>query len=137
MDLKLLFDTRWAPDGVLLTLHAATDVIIRADHNQLVQALWALTENAAEATLVNPIGDRHIRVSYGRVGDGVRIQIDDNGPGFGRISPEQAFLPFVSGKPAGSGIGLSLARQICRGHGGDINVASAASERGSSLVVRL
>ena len=58
----------------------------------------------------------------------VIIQVADNGPG---ISPEalaSVFIPFYTTKVEGSGIGLSLSRQIMRQHGGDITVTSVPNE---------
>ena len=43
------------------------------------------------------------------------LTIDDNGPGF--FNPSNAFVPFYTTKPAGSGIGLVLCRQIAEAHG--------------------
>ena len=52
------------------------------------------------------------------------IRISDNGHGIAAESLEKVFIPFYSTKRTGTGIGLSLSRQIMRRHGGDITVVS-------------
>lgn len=52
------------------------------------------------------------------------IRISDNGHGIAAESLEKVFIPFYSTKKTGTGIGLSLSRQIMRRHGGDITLVS-------------
>ena len=54
----------------------------------------------------------------------VILKVIDNGPGIPEEIQEKIFIPFFSTKKDGSGIGLSLARQIMRVHGGNIRVTS-------------
>ncbi|MBU4202602.1 MAG: hypothetical protein KKD59_01365, partial [Acidobacteria bacterium] len=54
----------------------------------------------------------------------IQIQIIDNGPGISKENLEKIFIPSFSTKEGGSGIGLSLSRQIMRQHGGAISVHS-------------
>ncbi|APX65164.1 HAMP domain-containing sensor histidine kinase [Sphingomonas sp. gentR] len=117
-DLERLFSSRWPTARLTVDmphpLHAALD------RDQLNQAIWALLQNGVEAA--GPHG--HLGLSL-RVQDGaILIDVSDDGPG---IAPEQAhaiFRPFATTKTAGSGIGLSLARQIARGHGGTLNLST-------------
>lgn len=53
------------------------------------------------------------------------IEVADNGPGILPEVRERIFVPFFTTKPTGSGIGLSLSRQIMRLHGGTLSVRSA------------
>ena len=55
---------------------------------------------------------------------GVLIEVSDNGPGIVAEALEKIFIPFFTTKPEGSGIGLSLCRQIMRLHRGTINARS-------------
>jgi signal transduction histidine kinase len=59
-------------------------------------------------------------LSFGRI----LICVKDNGPGIDADSIEQIFVPFFTTKREGSGIGLSLSRQIMTAHGGEIAVES-------------
>jgi signal transduction histidine kinase len=56
------------------------------------------------------------------------IQVEDNGPGIPEDVQEKIFVPFFTTKEDGSGIGLSLSRQIMRLHGGRLSVRSEEGE---------
>jgi signal transduction histidine kinase len=58
----------------------------------------------------------------------ILIQVKDNGPGISKENIEKIFIPFFSTKEGGSGIGLSLSRQIMRLHHGSISVHSQPKE---------
>ena len=51
---------------------------------------------------------------------GVQVVVDDNGPGIAPERRESVFRPFESGALGGTGLGLTIARDIARAHGGDI-----------------
>ena len=94
------------------------------DADRLVQAAWNLVRNAIEA------GATHVslrtRAEHGlRIGDAVhpialRMEIIDNGRGVPDELAEQLFLPLVSGRAEGSGLGLALAQQVAREHRGSL-----------------
>jgi two-component system nitrogen regulation sensor histidine kinase NtrY len=65
----------------------------------------------------------------------VVLNIDDNGPGL--LNPSNAFVPFYTTKPAGSGIGLALSRQIVEAHGGSIELANRNGSGGCQVRVLL
>lgn len=119
-DLARLFAGRW-PD-IALTVDA-TDVLCWAlDQDQISQALWALLQNAAEA--VADRDDGRVTLKAFIADAGLVIDVGDNGPG---ISPDAAlriFRPFHTTKPDGTGIGLSLARQIAHVHGGSLTLST-------------
>lgn len=115
-DLARLFASRW-PDA-LLVVEMPQGLTGALDRDQLNQAIWALLQNAVEAA--GPNG--HVTLSLGMEDGAILIDIGDNGPG---IAPDQThaiFRPFATTKAAGTGIGLSLARQIARGHGGTLDL---------------
>jgi two-component system osmolarity sensor histidine kinase EnvZ len=64
----------------------------------------------------------HVALGIGFHGDQtVEVTVDDDGPGIPRERMESVFRPFESGAhPGGSGLGLTIARDIVRAHGGDI-----------------
>jgi signal transduction histidine kinase len=91
-----------------------------------------LVRNAAEA-IEAAGGTVAIAVESGR--GGVRVVVDDDGPGVGDDVRERLFAPFASTKPSG-GLGLALARRLARLHGGDVT-HEARQGRGARFVVTL
>ena len=107
------FNSLIEPPGLELT--ADTELIEQVLINLLLNALQSV-ENIKEPS----IELRSQLDSRGRI----QIQIADNGPGISKENLEKIFIPFFSTKEGGSGIGLSLSRQIMRLHGGTISVHS-------------
>ena len=100
--------------------------IIRADRNQLQQVLLNLIKNSMEA--LENIKDPQLRIrSYLEQGQ-IVVLISDNGTGIDPEIIDEIFVPFYTTKPKGSGIGLSLARQVMRMHGGNIRITSGKGE---------
>ncbi|HET9510266.1 MAG TPA: HAMP domain-containing sensor histidine kinase [Sphingomonas sp.] len=119
-DLSRLFALRF--DGRVSLTIAITDTAVAAvDRDQLVQAIWALLQNAGEAAID---GDAAAQVALGIVADanGLTIDVSDSGGGIPEPDRARIFRPFHTTKPDGSGIGLSLARRIARAHRGDLTL---------------
>ena len=93
------------------------DLMIYADEGQISQILINLIKNALQA------GAKHIDISA-RMGkeDDVIIQVANDGEPIPVSAQEQIFVPFYTTKKEGSGIGLSLGRQIMRQHNGTIDL---------------
>ncbi len=93
----------------------------RCRPNALKRAARNVIENAVK------YGFR-AKVSVARTGDGVAIQVDDEGPGLPQGATERLFEPFVRGKPdqgkGGLGLGLTLARAVARAHNGDLTLTN-------------
>jgi signal transduction histidine kinase len=102
------------------------------DEDQLNRALMNVLKNSLEAM---PQGGR-LSVSTKLEGDEVLISISDSGTGIERHEWERIFLPFYSTKKGGTGLGLPLAEQIIREHGGSISLTSAVG-RGTTFMIRL
>lgn len=108
------------------------DLMIYADEGQISQILINLIKNALQA------GARHINMTA-RMGkdDEVIIRVANDGDPIPVSAQEQIFIPFYTTKREGSGIGLSLARQIMRQHNGSIDlVKSDASETVFQMIFR-
>ncbi|PVX28858.1 sensor histidine kinase [Sphingomonas pokkalii] len=120
-DLARLFVGRW-PDA-LLSIDVSEHLSARCDRDQLNQAIWALLQNAVEAA---GVGSAPPSVHLSASADGAALTIDvvDNGPGVPVEQARAIFRPFTTTKPAGTGIGLSLARQIAQAHGGTLVMLS-------------
>jgi two-component system nitrogen regulation sensor histidine kinase NtrY len=106
---------------------------VLADPHLLEQVLINLILNACEALRGRPDARIEIAASLDERGRPV-LQVRDNGPGIPPENLDKVFVPFFSTKEDGSGIGLSLSRQIMRLHGGSI---SAASKPGRETVFTL
>jgi nitrogen fixation/metabolism regulation signal transduction histidine kinase len=76
-----------------------------------------------------------VELSWKMVGEHLIILIEDNGPGL--MNPSNAFVPFYTTKPWGSGIGLVLARQIAEAHGGSLELQNRTDERGRRVRITL
>ena len=100
---------------------------IGADPELLAQALINLLRNAIRAT-----GDADkplIRFAVSRQGRGqARIEIRDNGPGIPQKARDHLFEAFQgSGRPGGTGLGLVIASELARAHGGEIRLVATSS----------
>ncbi|MBN1111797.1 MAG: GHKL domain-containing protein, partial [Bacteroidales bacterium] len=99
------------------------DLKFSIDTNQIEQVLINLINNAVNALSDNDNGVIQINSFLNKRGR-VTVQVSDNGKGILPDVLDKIFIPFFTTKKQGSGIGLSLSRQIMRMHGGAINVHS-------------
>ncbi len=107
--------TRWET-----LVPGAMDIV--ADRDQFFRVLVNLGRNAAEA------GATTVRVSAMNSGGGLIVDIADDGPGLPARAREKLFMPFTgSARAGGTGLGLAIARELVRGHGGDIVLASTSA----------
>ena len=114
---------------------------LAGDADRLVQAAWNLVRNAIEA------GATHVslrtRAEHGlRIGAVVhplalRLEIIDDGRGVPEELAEQLFLPLVSGRAQGSGLGLALAQQVAREHKGSLAYRSRPGHTVFTLLLPL
>ncbi|WP_158547496.1 ATP-binding protein [Rhodovulum sp. 12E13] len=111
--------TAVGPDGSAAALEgvASDDVLLDADFDQTYRILLNLVRNAFDA------GARSVRISGRNDGESAVIEVADDGPGLpgsvaGRIGQDQ-----LSGREGGSGLGLRICHELCRNHGGRLEVA--------------
>jgi signal transduction histidine kinase len=102
-------------DPAHLILQADPELVEQVLINLLLNALQAVEGRAAAAVSLRAFLDERGRIL---------VQVADNGPGIPPENLEKIFVPFFSTKAGGSGIGLSLSRQIMRLHGGTLHVHS-------------
>jgi two-component system nitrogen regulation sensor histidine kinase NtrY len=118
---------------ISVRLDSGPAVTLQADPDQLEQMFINLLANAVDATLANKA--QAVRLSW-RVADSTAIvAIEDCGMGI--ANSENLFVPFYTTKPKGSGVGLALAQQIARGHGGEIQLLNREDGDGARATVRL
>lgn len=96
---------------------------IFADQNLISQVLINLVKNALEANEDNPVGTITIMADVDN-NHHPQISVIDNGPGITEESLDKIFIPFFTTRQKGSGIGLSISKQIMRIHGGNLKVRS-------------
>ena len=108
-------------------------IMLNADPDQLEQMLINLLGNAVDASLAK---DRQpVRTTWKLAGASVFISIEDRGLGI--ANTENLFVPFYTTKPTGSGVGLVLAQQIARAHGGEIHLGNREDGEGARATIRL
>ena len=92
--------------------------MVFADRVQIQQVLVNLMRNAMGA--MRDTNRRLLHVRTLARGDRVVVEVSDTGPGIPPEIEERLFDPFVTSKPGGMGIGLSIAKRIIEAHGGEI-----------------
>ncbi|HYE46598.1 MAG TPA: HAMP domain-containing sensor histidine kinase [Caulobacter sp.] len=121
-EVALLFRSRWSPQGVVLDCRPPADITASLDRDLISQALLNILANAAEAALEGA-GEPRVALSAERTRQGrLVLRVADSGPGVNLPDPSIIFRPFFTTKPTGTGVGLSLARQVALAHGGEIAV---------------
>lgn len=105
---------------------------VLADHDLLYRILANLVRNALEAMqAAAPPPDGHrLVIAIGRsTGDEVAIRVEDTGPGLPPKAAAHLFEPFTgSARPGGTGLGLVIARELARAHGGDLTLDRTGPE---------
>ncbi|APR82419.1 Osmosensitive K+ channel histidine kinase KdpD [Minicystis rosea] len=126
-----------AREGEVTVDVAATAAVIRGHSRDLERLFRNLVENAIRHS---PRGGR-VRVTAETAADEVTIAVADEGPGVAEADRDRLFEPFFRGSheqsegQPGAGLGLSIAREIARAHGGDVTLDHGS--RSATFVVRL
>ena len=106
------------------------------DRSQMEQVLINLLKNASEACEESPNPEVVVETTYQEEKHIFQLSVTDNGCGILPDVLDRIFIPFFTTKSTGSGIGLSLCKQIVTMHGGSIRVTSEI-EKGSCFVVKM
>ena len=127
---RVLVQAEVDPRVRILTNYDPSIPDLQADPDQLIQALLNIVRNAAQAlgesgriTLQTRI-ERQFTIGNHRHRLVVRVDVIDDGPGIPAAMIEQIFYPMVTGRPDGSGLGLSIAQSLINQHGGLVECAS-------------
>jgi two-component system, NtrC family, nitrogen regulation sensor histidine kinase NtrY len=122
-DIQILMNSQIKTHGISCSVSVIPeDIKLFADEKLLTQMIINLIKNSIES-IKNPGGKIQINAFYSPNNE-IIIQITDNGEGIPDNLIDKIFVPFFTTKENGSGIGLSLSRQIMKLHGGVIDVRS-------------
>lgn len=111
------------------------DTMLEADRQMLEQVMINLVKNSMEA-LQNREGPEIVLSCYRDAEERICITVSDNGEGIPADKLEQVFVPFFTTREQGSGIGLSLCKQIIQSHGGSMRLESTP-DKGTRVVIHL
>jgi two-component system osmolarity sensor histidine kinase EnvZ len=101
--------------GATVELEAPPGLMLKLRQDAIRRAITNLVDNARRHAA-------RIAVSTQKTGQSVQVMVDDDGPGIAPDRRESVFRPFESGASGGTGLGLTIARDIVRAHGGDITL---------------
>jgi two-component system, NtrC family, nitrogen regulation sensor histidine kinase NtrY len=124
---KLLMGSIISDNIKIMTNVYPEDLSLEADFAQVEQVLINLIKNAGEALSGKQNGTIHLKALH--ADEGILIQVEDNGSGISGDILEDIFVPFYTTRENGSGIGLSLSKQIMQNHKGTISVNSVPDQR--------
>ncbi|MBW8368497.1 MAG: PAS domain-containing protein [Arenimonas sp.] len=109
------------------------------DADRLTQALWNLVRNALESgasqVQLRTRAEHHLLIGDAAHRLVVRVEIADDGRGVPDDLAERIFLPLVSGRAEGSGLGLPLAQQVAREHRGSLSYRSRPGHTVFTLLI--
>ena len=118
---------------IAVQLDAGPPATLAADPDQLEQMFINLLTNAVDASLAN--GAKPVRANWRIYDSSVMVTIEDRGMGI--ANTDNLFVPFYTTKPAGSGVGLALAQQVARAHGGEVSLVNREDGEGARATVAL
>ena len=130
----LLFEEEARERGIILSMKMEVpEAGILADPQQFEMVLLNLIRNAFDA-FSETQKQKQVTLSTLEHGKRVLVKVEDNGMGIPDKQIDQVFVPFFSTKEKGSGIGLSLARQVMNNHQGSIHLESV-TEKGTIVTL--
>lgn len=132
-EILVLFKPEIKMKNLKLEIEASEDLVMTADYDLVSQVLINLVKNALQA-IENEQGKISLHAFKNENG-WLNIVVKDNGKGIPDDQIDKIFIPFYTTRENGTGIGLSLARQIMRIHKGRINVHSKLNQ-GTEFVLQ-
>ncbi|MGB1298707.1 MAG: sensor histidine kinase, partial [Psychrobium sp.] len=118
-----LFKAQTTSEQITLSFYSDTSCLLMADVAQIEQSIINIIKNSLDAVADAPKKLVQLNLYQKVISSGRQqliLDIEDYGPGVALHVVEQIFVPFFTTKKSGSGIGLSLSRQIMLQHGGDL-----------------
>jgi signal transduction histidine kinase len=107
--------------GIAVNEHLDENLpVIVGDSIQLQQVVFNLITNAIDSMEASPVGERVLGIRSEIDEGGIRVSIEDNGPGVSADQLDQIFKPLFTTKTQGMGLGLAICRSIVEGHHGRI-----------------
>jgi nitrogen fixation/metabolism regulation signal transduction histidine kinase len=132
-EIEDIFRSEMDTEGVRFKIvEEKTGLEIRADRTLIAQVMINLVRNSMDALAGQ--SDAEILLTCRKLQEEVEIIVSDNGIGIDEDLLEDIFIPFFTTKTHGSGIGLSLVRQIMRLHGGQVRINS---QKGKGTTISL
>jgi nitrogen fixation/metabolism regulation signal transduction histidine kinase len=133
-NIELLFEEDLKKTGIFLEVMVVPENIeLSLDEQLMEQVIINMVKNSIHALEGRPNPKIEMKAFYNKRGR-VTIQVSDNGMGILKEVLDKIFIPFFTTKPSGSGIGLSLSKQIVRLHNGAIT-ASSEPEVGTTFTI--
>ncbi|MFH1428327.1 MAG: ATP-binding protein, partial [Candidatus Margulisiibacteriota bacterium] len=120
---------------VMLATEALKDLIVEADSFQLKEVFNNILDNAYQSFEEKP-GKIEVSAECGQKSDSIRVIIKDAGCGIAPDELETVFEPFFTNKPKGTGLGLTICRDIVKMHNGNIEIASIKG-KGTTVAIVL
>jgi len=115
---------RTRPDlGVELVRESDSELRIHANRELVVDALAEVIGNALEAA--QDVGAPRVRIRAAQDGDGVAIEVEDNGKGIDKEIEDTVLQPFATKKLQGLGLGLAFAQKVAAANGGELTLSPA------------
>ena len=119
-NLEELLQTNFQENNISFTLRCSPEpMMTEGDEKQLSQVFLNLLKNAMQALEGHPHGELSLQAEQD---EHIVIDITDNGPGIPPEIMDKVFIPFFTTKSEGTGIGLSLCKEIIRRHEGHLAI---------------
>lgn len=132
----MLLKPDMALHGIEVNCSVKPELTANIDKEQIEQVVINVVKNAVQALAAGEKDDKRLTITAMPTDSGgVFISVADNGTGIEEEALKKIFIPFFTTKKNGSGIGLSLSKQIMRKHGGNISAKSKIGE-GTEFILK-